>query len=163
MEPFLWIGLGLAALAAYAYFNQGPPRDDGDVTESWIVVPASKENAVIAIAQAIASAEGFGVIGSRPWRNHNPGDMTKDLTDRAAGTDGPFVVFLNDEDGWQNLYTQVRAMLAGPPYSSIYSPGMSIAEVASHYTSTQQTEWAANVAAHLGVTPDTTLEQVAAA
>jgi hypothetical protein len=111
-------------------------------------------------ARAIAKAEGFYVSGSRPARNHNPGNMTVDLTGKAVGRDDSFVVYATDEDGWDNLRKQVWLMFSGG--SSIYGPFMTIAEVASLYTTTQRTEWANNVAAALGVSTDTQLSQLGA-
>src|SRR5262245_60907331 len=112
---------------------------------------------VKALAEAIAFAEGFYRAGRRPARNHNPGDLTKDLTGRAVGWGGPFVVYKSDEDGWEALRWQVRLMFGG---SQIYNPNMSISQVATFYTATDQMAWAANVAQKLGVTIDTKLSEL---
>lgn len=109
------------------------------------------------LAKAIARAEGFYVTGSRPARNHNPGNMTQDLINKATGKDGPFVVYANDTDGFENLRRQLWLAWGG---SAIYNPTMTIAEFASHWTTTQQTIWAQNVATALGVTTDTQLQQL---
>jgi hypothetical protein len=109
------------------------------------------------IADAIAFAEGYFVAGSRPRRNNNPGDLERDLTGKAAGWDGPYVIYATAQDGREALERQVRLMFAG---SRIYKPSMTIAEVALHYTATQPESWAANVAARLGVTVETRLEEV---
>lgn len=109
------------------------------------------------IADAIAFAEGFYSAGSRPQRNNNPGDLERDLTGKAAGWDGPYVIYKTAEDGWEALEHQVRLMFQG---SHIYKPSMTIADVASHFTSTQQGSWSANVAARLGVSVKTRLDEL---
>jgi hypothetical protein len=113
-----------------------------------------KDAVISRIADAIAFAEGFFVAGSRPRRNNNPGDLEKDLTGKAVGRDGSYAVYATPEDGQEALERQVKLMFGG---SHVYSPDMSIAEVARHYTSTEQDVWARNVAARLGVTVDTKL------
>jgi hypothetical protein len=116
-------------------------------------------DAVIArIADAIAFAEGYAVSGSRPRRNNNPGDLERDVTGRGIGWDGPYVVYAKESDGRAALEHQVRLMFSG---SRVYKPSMTIAEMAKHYTSTEVNEWARNVAAHLGVTVETRLEEIA--
>jgi len=111
------------------------------------------------LAQAIAGAEGFYVQGSRPQRNHNPGDMTQDLIGKAVGTDGPFVVYANDADGWANLYAQINMWYSG---ASNNADGTStISDLSSFYTTTQKSSWAVNVANGLGVSVDTPINQIA--
>ncbi|HEY2382496.1 MAG TPA: hypothetical protein VGK48_15075 [Terriglobia bacterium] len=51
-------------------------------------------------------------------------------------------------------------MFAG---SHIYQPSMTIAEVAEHYDATGPMTWAKNVAALLGVSVSTRLEEIASA
>lgn len=80
------------------------------------------------IAEAIATAEGFYVPGTRPQRDNNPGDIEADLIGKAISWDGSFPMYATVQDGWQNLYTQVSAMLNG--LSSHYNPVMTIQEVA---------------------------------
>jgi hypothetical protein len=109
------------------------------------------------IADAIAFAEGYFKEGSRPRRLNNPGDLEKDLTGKAAGYDGPYVIYRTPEDGREALELQVRLMFSG---SRIYRPSMTIREVAQSYTSTQASAWAVNVALHLGVTVETRLDEI---
>ena len=116
--------------------------------------------AVIArIADAIAFAEGFYAPGSRPRRNNNPGDLERDVTGKAAGMDGSYVIYATVQDGWDALKHQVSLMFEG---SHIYNSSMTIAQVAVHYTATQSGVWAANVAARLGVNVATRLNEIAA-
>jgi len=110
------------------------------------------------IAWAIARAEGFLVAGSRPKRNHNPGNLTQDLTGKAIGRDGLYVIYATDEDGLEALKKQVGLMLSGK--SKVYKPTMTILEVAERYTTTEQEDWARNVARGLGVSIRTPLKDV---
>lgn len=110
------------------------------------------------LARAIGFAEGFNIAGSRPQRNHNPGDLTLDVTGKGVGKDGPFVVYATDEDGQSALEWLVTLMLTGR--STIYTPTMTIAEVSTHYTQTEQGSWAANVAGYLGVSVNTPINSV---
>lgn len=122
-------------------------------------MPDTTPNAITeSLAKAIAFAEGFYVSGSRPARNHNPGDMTADLVGKAVGKDGAFVVYANDADGWANLYAQVNHWLNGT--SAHAGPDSTIADLSSFYTTTQQAAWAKNVAGHLGVPEDTPIRDL---
>ncbi len=114
---------------------------------------------VDSLAEAIAYAEGFFVAGSRAARNHNPGDLTVDVTGKGIGKDGIFIVYASDADGWDALKHQVNLMLTNA--SQIYNNQMTIREVASRYTTTDQLAWATNVAARLGVSMDTKLSDLA--
>jgi uncharacterized membrane protein (DUF485 family) len=109
------------------------------------------------LSKAIAQAEGFYVPGSRPARNHNPGDMTKDLIGKSIGKDGAFVVYATDEDGFANLRKQLSLVWGGSAY---YNPFMTIAQFASVWTATEADSWATNVANALGVSTDTQLDQL---
>jgi hypothetical protein len=116
--------------------------------------------AVNAFATAIAYAEGFYVNGSRPQRNHNPGDLTIDTVGLGVGKDGPFIVYANDADGWTALKRQVQLILTNT--SSIYNTDMTIQDMANRYTATDQAAWALNVAGKLGVSPDTKISTILA-
>lgn len=119
------------------------------------------ETVVQQFAEAIAYAEGFYSPGSRPQRNNNPGDLTLDIAGGgvAVGNDGPFMVYQTAADGWADLYAQVRMALDNT--SHIYNRDMTILEFAQQYTTTQQMEWAQNVASRLGVSLDTRLSDLA--
>jgi hypothetical protein len=116
-----------------------------------------KDTVISKIADAIAFAEGYNALGSRPRRNNNPGDLERDVTGKAVGHDGPYVVYASPQDGLEALKHQVRLMFKG---SHVYKPSMTIAEVARHYTNTDQEAWAANVAERLGVGIETRLEDL---
>lgn len=113
--------------------------------------------AIQLFSEGIALAEGFFVIGSRAARNHNPGNLTKDITGTAVGTDGMFVVYANDNDGWDALRRQVELILTNA--SSIYNSSMTLRQIGQKYASTstpdEQLNWAINVASKLGIDIDT--------
>lgn len=105
------------------------------------------------LAQAIASAEGFYVSGSRASRNHNPGDMTQDLIGKGIGMDGPFVIYGSDADGFANLFAQINKWLRGEsPNATAES---TISDLSHFYTTDNQASWAMNVANAAGVSIDT--------
>jgi hypothetical protein len=113
---------------------------------------------VYKIGDAIAFAEGYLVAGSRLRRNNNPGDLERELTGKAIGWEGPYVIYRTSQEGREALEHQVRLMFGG---SHIYKPSMTIAQIATHYTATDPAIWARNVAARLGVPVETRLDQVA--
>ena len=105
-------------------------------------------------ADAIAQAEGFYVSGSVPNRKNNPGDIE---------SSGQIIQYPTVNDGWQALYNQVYLMFYGG--SAHYNPSMSITEVAWIYADGADDpvgaqNWASNVAQALGVTTDTTLQNL---
>lgn len=109
-------------------------------------------------AQAIAHAEGFGVPGAVPTIFHNPGDLGPGDTGIAGSAHGGSVVsqLPDDATGWAMLYRKVGNIFAGK--SNVYSTSMTIREVAQRYAGDWQ-NWANNVAADLGVSVDTTLDE----
>ena len=111
------------------------------------------------IARAIARAEGFYVKNSRASRNHNPGNLTMDLTGKSIGKDATFVRYATDEDGFENLRKQIWKFWGGSNY---YNPSMTISEVSRVWTATvnEQAAWASTVANDLGVTTDTQIGQI---
>lgn len=113
---------------------------------------------VEALAQAIATAEGFYVDGSRPQRDNNPGDMTVDIIGRGIGKDGPFIVYATADDGWANLKAQIQKWFDGSSHNADSSS--TIADLSSFYTANDQGSWAANVASALGVDVNTPISQL---
>lgn len=113
--------------------------------------------AIDLFAEGIAVAEGFFVAGSRAARNHNPGNLTVDITDTAVNKDGMFMVYANDTDGWNALRKQVELILTNA--STIYNSQMTLRQIAQKYASTsppnEQLNWAINVANKLGIDIDT--------
>lgn len=118
---------------------------------------SAPDSIVQALANAIATAEGFFSAGSLPQRANNPGDL--ELGDQGQGTIAGKTIFASLQDGWDALYHQVSLMLTGA--SRIYSPSMTISQIAGFYTGGDNpTSWATNVANALGVGVDTTLQDL---
>ena len=84
--------------------------------------------------------------------------MTIDLIGKSVGTDGSFVVYANDDDGWANLYAQINLWLSGG--SAHATADSTISQISQFYTANDQTTWATNVANHLGVSLDTSIGEV---
>lgn len=110
------------------------------------------DDAINAFSNAIATAEGFFVSGSRPNRNNNPGDLTVDTTGTGIGKDGPFIIYASAADGWAALNKQVQLILTDA--SNIYNSNMTLRDIASLYTTTDQSSWAQTVATTLGISLD---------
>lgn len=105
-------------------------------------------------ANAIATAEGFGVSGAIPTRAHNPGDLK--LGDKGFGTLAGHTVFASDADGWAALYRQINLWRTGK--SAHANLDTNIAQISEFYAG-DSANWARNVAAALGVPVTTTLRQ----
>lgn len=93
-----------------------------------------------ALATAIATAEGYGVVDAIPTVANNPGDL------KLAGT--PTVgegisQFPDAASGWNALYHQLLLIQNGQ--SHVYNLSMTIRDLAGKWTTTQQDAWAANV------------------
>ena len=152
------------AFTVYLIFTRSASAQSDTINDLGGYVDTSSDSLAVKLAQAIATAEGFYVPGSRPARNHNPGDMTADLIGRSIGMDGNFVVYANDNDGWMNLYAQVNAWLNGTSrYHSAYSTIADLAGLGSEtgYTATEQDAWAKNVANYFGVDINTPIGELA--
>lgn len=91
-------------------------------------------------ARAIAFAEGYGVPGAIPTVRNNPGDL------KVSG-DGSITTFASVADGWDALYRQLALIVSGR--SRVYNLNMSIAEMASKWTATEQSAWTNNVVTFL--------------
>jgi hypothetical protein len=126
-----------------------PQEGDGSV------MGQSYPAAVIAIAKFINIAEESGRVDPR---TNNPGNL--EMGDVGHGTWNNKTIFATPEDGWNALYDEVGRML-GLHGKSMYSPGMTIAQIAAKYTATDPAAWAQNFSIAAGVTPDTTLNDVA--
>lgn len=148
--------------AALLYYLNKKGTFSGTVVGEAITAASSAVESVAdpvdALAKAIATAEGFYVDGSRPQRNHNPGDMTADLVGKGVGYDGPFVIYATDDDGWSNLKAQIQKWFDGTSRNADSSS--TIADLAGFYTNTEQGAWANNVANALGVSTDTSLSDL---
>ena len=109
-------------------------------------------------AKAIAKAEGFGVKGSVATRYHNPGNMKALTAHSYPGQCGlekrrGYIVFCNDNAGWQALYRLVARFLDGE--STRYNLNMTFFEFGKRYAG--PSIWAKNVSKNLGVSVHTAL------
>jgi len=112
------------------------------------------------LARAIAKAEGFGVLGSKPSRLHNPGDIRSRKQHAYPGQIGldrqGYVIFKNDRAGWAALEGQIDRIAAGD--SKFYSANMTLRQLARRYATSPT--WVKNVAKNLGVTPNASLFEI---
>jgi hypothetical protein len=116
---------------------------------------------VQSFAHAIAKAEGFGRLHTIPTRYHNPGDLKAIRGfvypgQRSVGKAG-HVIFMNDAAGWTALEHQIQRMLDGQ--SHIYSPAMTLREVARKYAGNSR-RWTKNVSWALAADPLDTLAEL---
>jgi hypothetical protein len=129
-------------------------------------LPPSLEMRVTEIAEAVAIAEGYYAPGdhdghSLPYLLNNPGGLKKPALGAAAlptWRDTGLVQFPTSEMGWAALRHQLRGMLSGA--SRIYDPSDTWLHVADKYAD-GDLNWGLNVAAELGVTPTSTLKELA--
>jgi hypothetical protein len=96
---------------------------------------------VWALARAIARAEGYGIPGAIPTERNNPGDL------KLPSSDGAISTFATPAEGWRALRRQLR--LIAENRSAHYRPTMTIADMASVWTTTESAAWTANVVASL--------------
>ena len=163
----LWLEHRAAAPAVEGteYFPP-PPADSftnpevGDVISGGSGLPVTPDK-IDTLARAIAMAEGFFSSDPNvvPRRAHNPGDLTRDFVQPTLGVANAegVLIFASDDAGWSALKAQVTAMLTGG--SHVYSPNMTLAQVAQKYTGGDGSgSWARNAGAVLGISPDETLE-----
>jgi hypothetical protein len=112
------------------------------------------------LAQAIARAEGFGVVGTIPTRLHNPGDLRALSPHTYPGQIGVdskrYAIFRNDRAGWAALYHQLDKIMAGA--SRFYSPQITFQQFSRAYAEVNGV-WLRNVCNILKVTPAETFEQ----
>lgn len=155
------IVLGLVGLAAYIFYSQGNAASDsgtGTIDTGDDTNGSNPTTAVQLLGKGIATAEGFYVPGTRPARNHNPGDLTVDLIGKSTGTDGAFVVYSNDADGWQNLYAQIEKWFSGD--SAHATADSSVSDISQFYTTTDQDAWASTVSSVAGVNVDAPISDI---
>lgn len=117
---------------------------------------------------AVATFEGFYTPGSRPARNHNPGDLKFAGQPGAVGQDPlGFAVFPDDATGFTALDNQLQAYVRNFPGYSLYQImehylGQNITTSGGEATSQgDSTAYGNFVASALGVDPSTTLGELA--
>jgi hypothetical protein len=129
-------------------------------------VQPSLEVRIDEIAEAVAVAEGYYAPGehdgrSLPYRLNNPGGLKKPAlgaVDLPTWKDTGLVQFPSKEMGWAALRHQLRGMLTGA--SRIYDPTDTWLHVAEKYAD-GDLNWGVNVATELGVSPGSTIAELA--
>lgn len=105
---------------------------------------------ISSFSNAIAQGEGFNADSSnRPTRTMNPGDI--------GNTDTSSQSYASLADGWAALDHQVQIAMDGT--SNVYNPNMTVAQFGATYA--PGGTLATNLPKLLGVSPDTTLAQIA--
>lgn len=155
------IGVAIAAIWYWRTQISGQPVATVTTSEGFDLTPYGGPlvypPAIVNLAQAIATAEGFYVTGSIPQQANNPGDLVvPGWTGTVLGAN--ISVFDSVNAGWNALYAQLYLILTGG--SAYYNLDMTITDMANVWTATQQASWASNVAAALGVTVSTPLWSV---
>lgn len=130
----------------------GGATPDPNMPQTGQAFPGVSLTSIYNMSYAIAVAEGFYAAGSVPQQANNPGDL--ELGSQGYGTIGGKTIFASLSAGWEALYNQVYLILSGK--SQYYNPSQTIAQMGLTYSGGDP-NWAANVAATLSVTPDTTL------
>jgi hypothetical protein len=120
--------------------------------------PSSYPREIQDFARAIARAEGFYIVGSAPYRAHNPGALKMPGWKGPTTGDQGISVFGSDAEGWDALHRQLWLIATGK--SGVYNVDMSILDMARKWTNTEQSGWSQNVANALGVPTSTKLSQV---
>lgn len=140
----LSLALGLAIVAAaLAYWwltsIQGGFDDQGTDDSTMMY-----RDSIRWFADAIAVAgEGYGIAGAIPTRANNPGDLViPNWTGNTLGA-AKISVFSSPAEGWRRLYKQLQLIVDGQ--SRVYTPAMTIAEMAKRWTTTEPDAWARNV------------------
>lgn len=88
-------------------------------------------NSSQALANGIATAEGYGVAGAVPTTSNNPGDLK--LGDIGYGETAGVTNFATPDDGFAALNNQVQLIQSGQSKAG-YTTDMSIQDVAELYT-----------------------------
>lgn len=105
--------------------------------------------------EAVAREEGFYVLGTRPQRNHNPGDIEFGKFAQAHGAhsgDPRFAVFPDDATG----FAAMRALFQAPGYK-----GLTVAQALNRWAppvENRTNAYIANVCEWTGLTPETVID-----
>ena len=111
-------------------------------------------------AEAIKTYEGW-FVGSRSYRNNNPGNIR--YSKYQIGQDsGNFSIFKSYDDGWKALIFQLQISVDGR--SKYYHPDMNLVDFFKVYAPSSDNnhpvKYAEFVAQKLGVSPNSTLEEI---
>ena len=117
------------------------------------------EETLQVLMQAIAKEEGFGLLGARPTRNNNPGDLKPPMNlstfwDGQDGVDSEgFATFANEWWGWRALRVNIQT-------HAQKNPEQSLAGFIAQFAPSSENNTAAYthaVGSVLGIDPVTTL------
>lgn len=116
------------------------------------------DNVITRMAAAIKSFEGWSV-GSRSYRNNNPGNLKAAGQAGVTGSDDQgHAIFASYQAGWDALVNQLTLAFTGR--SHVYTPDDSLYDFFGKYAEGNSTQYAEYVAAELGVSPNSTLAQI---
>ena len=126
---------------------------------NYMSIKISKINAW---AEAIKEYEGWSV-GSRSFRNNNPGNLRYAFQFGTTGKDkNSFAIFATYEDGWKALVNQLTIAANGK--SRVYKPDMSLMDFFQIYApasdSNEPKSYALFVARKLGVEPTILIKEL---
>jgi len=127
----------------------------------WLIAESAVgtwKKVVLDVAEAIKEFEGWHV-GSRSYRNNNPGNLKYNRQRGATGEDDQgHAIFETYEAGWEALCAQLDYDFSGR--STIYRPSWSLYDFFGKYAEGNSVEYAEFVAERLGVDPETTLAEL---
>jgi hypothetical protein len=106
------------------------------------------------LATAMSIMEGFSIVGSRGYRNHNPLNLKYAGQKLAIGKDDKnFCIFKNDADGWTTCLNDLRYKISGKSISGL-SDKSTIEQLIKVWSETDQAQYVAFVCAKLKVGKD---------
>lgn len=111
------------------------------------------------MAEAIRDWESGGNTNARSYRNNNPGNLKFAGQPAAIDSDPEgHAIFSTYLDGWNALIRQLEIAFNGT--SRVYNPRMSLYEFFDRYAEANSSNYAEMVAGRLGVSADTTLQEI---
>ena len=158
MPAAVAVAILLAGIAILLLQGSGVALGDGAPGNGGVIPMnvAPLNPSIAQLAQAIATAEGFGLPGAVPTRAHNPGDLV--LGDKGLGVanSAGVTIFPNDAAGWSALYFELNLIFTGQ--SSSFDTSMTFAQFAQKWTGGDNfNAWASNVTSTVGASAGTTL------
>lgn len=114
---------------------------------------------VSTMAEAIQAWESGGNTNALSYRNNNPGNLKFASQPGATGIDSQgHAIFDTFESGWNALIRQLEAAFNNT--SHVYNANMTLYEFFDRYAEANSEAYAETVAARLGVSPDSTLQEI---
>ncbi len=155
--------------AAQGIVSHGTPKTTGygrvgNITLASLnksVEPTKPSNLMNKWADAIQKHEGW-YVGSRSYRNNNPGNIKFIGQKRAIGSDGTFCIFATYADGRQELIDLLVRAATGK--SSYYRPEMTLRQFYAVYAPSSDNNnpdaYAVAVAKSMGISVDTQIKNI---